>query len=164
MEKDTQIFLESMITGRVVIDQPELRLKRVWERKGAKKPITWGNLQEIFYDPGVEYMIRQGMLYIDSKEARIELGLEAEEKDTKKSEVKKVVKLDDTYAKRLMGAMPFIEFKTAIKELTYEQLEALVQYAIQNECLDLDKCELLKELTQYDIVKAVQLERQAKEA
>lgn len=160
MEKDTQIFLESMITGRVVVEQPELRLKRVWEKKGARKPITWANLQEIFYDPGVEYMIQQGMLYIDNKEARIELGLEATE-DT--PEIQTIMKVDDTYMKRLMGAMPFSEFKLALKKMTHEQIEALVQYAIQNECLDLDKCEELKKITDYDIVRAVQLERQAKE-
>lgn len=160
MEKDTKIILENMINARVGINNPELKVKRTWEKKGAKKPITWETLQELFYDPGVEYMLEQGILYVDNEEARIALGLQPSEDNPEATTVRK---MDEAYLKRLMGAMPFDEFKIELANLTHEQIEMLVQYAIANECLDLSKTDELKKITGYDVVRAVQLNRQDKE-
>ena len=76
MTDDTKIMLINMTTGSLSVNIPDLRYKRRWEKKGAKKPMPWGVLKEAIYDPGFEYMIQQGMLFIDDKDARIELELE----------------------------------------------------------------------------------------
>jgi hypothetical protein len=56
-------------------------VKKVWQKKGAKLPISKDLLRENFYDSGVEGMFRKGILYMDDMDFKIELGLE--EPDTK---------------------------------------------------------------------------------
>ena len=60
--ENKKVMLINMVNRRVGIDVPDLRLSRVWERKGAKKPIDLDVLKEAFYDPGVEYLLREGIL------------------------------------------------------------------------------------------------------
>ena len=59
MTDDTKIMLVNMTTGSLSVNIPDLRYKRRWEKKGAKKPMPWGVLKEAIYDPGFEYMIQQ---------------------------------------------------------------------------------------------------------
>ena len=101
-------------------------------------------------------MILQGMLYIDNKDARVELGLETAAES-------EIVCLDDAQLKRMATVMPLMDFKIEVKKLPYEQLQNLVSYMIANECADVSKAEILKELVDIDIIKAIQLNRQDKE-
>ena len=156
MTDDTKIMLTNMTNGSVSVNIPDLRYKRRWEKKGAKKPMSWDVLKEAIYDPGFEYMILQGILYIDNKDARVELGLETATES-------EIVCLDDAQLKRMATVMPLMDFKIEVKKLPYEQLQNLVSYMIANECADVSKAEILKELVGIDIIKAIQLNRQDKE-
>ena len=69
--EDKQVVLISTINAYVGIDVPDLHLKRLWERKGAKKTIPMSVLREAFYDPSVEYLLRQGILYIEDLDVKI---------------------------------------------------------------------------------------------
>lgn len=158
MLDDTKIMLVNMTTGSLSVNIPDLRYKRRWEKKGAKKPMPWSVLKEAIYDTGFEYMIMQGMLFIDNKEARVELGLEEES-----SKESSIVCLTDVQLKRMATVMPFVEFKAQVKDLPYEQIQNLVSYMIENECADVAKAEVLKKLVGTDIIKAIQLNRQDKE-
>ena len=160
MDKDTKIKIKSMTNGRCGINIPELRLKRTWEKKGAIKEIDFDTLSQAIYYPGVEYMFKEGILYIDDMEAKIALGLEEEGQ----TEPKNIIILTDAQKDRYLGNLPFAEFKVAVSKLGWEQLQDLVDYAIQKEYTNIDKCEFLKELTQIDIIRAVQLNRQQQEA
>ena len=60
-----KIAITSQVNGRVGINVPEMRFKKTWEKKGQKVLVDAEILEEIFYDPGVEYMFRQGILYIE---------------------------------------------------------------------------------------------------
>jgi len=77
--ENKQVELISMVDAYVGIDVPDLHLKRLWERKGAKKKIPFEVLKEAIYDPSVDYLLRQGILYIEDLDVKIELGLEDEE-------------------------------------------------------------------------------------
>lgn len=157
--ENKQVMITNTIKSRVGINVPDLHLKRVWEKKGVKKPIDFETLQQAFYDPSVEYLLREGILYIDDMEVKIALGLEEED-----AESPAIVILSDNDLKRYLTAMPTFEFKEKIKTLGREQIQALVDYAIENELTPYDKCEILKEITQTDIIRAVQLNRDDKEA
>lgn len=157
--ENKQVMITNTIKSRVGINVPDLHLKRVWEKKGVKKPIDFETLQQAFYDPSVEYLLREGILYIDDMEVKIALGLEEED-----AESPTIVILSDNDLKRYLTAMPTFEFKEKIKTLGREQIQALVDYAIENELTPYDKCEILKEITQTDIIRAVQLNRDDKEA
>ena len=157
--ENKQVMITNTIKARVGINVPDLLLKRVWEKKGVKKPVEFNLLQQAFYDPSVEYLFREGILYIDDMEVKIALGLEHEG-----AEAPNIVVLSDNELNRYLTVMPAFEFKEKVKALGREQLQALVDYAIENELTPYDKCEFLKEITQTDIIRAVQLNRDNKEA
>lgn len=157
--ENRQVMITNTIKSRVGINIPDLLLKRVWEKKGVKKPIEFNILQQAFYDPSVEYLFREGILYIDDMDVKIALGLEEEGAETPS-----IVILNDSDLRRYLTAMPLFDFKQKIQTLGREQIQALVDYAIENELTPYDKCEILKEITQTDIIRAVQLNRDNKEA
>lgn len=149
--ENKKVILINTIKGRVGINVPDLNLRRVWEKKGAKKPIDFNVLKEAIYDSSVEYLLKQGILYIEDMDVKIALGLEEE------GEAPKITILTDADLHRYFTAMPLFEFKQKIMELGKEQVQSLVSYAIENELTDYQKSEALKALTQVDIIKAVQL-------
>lgn len=160
MEKDRKVTLVNMTNGQVSINLPELRINKNWSKKDSKNTMEFDQLEQAFYEPGVEYMLKQGMLWVDDKEVRIALGLESAEEGVEPD----FVILDDKQRERYLKIMPFYDFKENVKKLGWEQLQALTDYAVEHEIIDMDKCALLKELTQVDIVRAIQLKRDAKEA
>lgn len=160
--ENKQVTLVSTINSYVGIDVPDLHLKRLWERKGAKKNIPFDVLQEAFYDPSVEYLLRQGILYIEDLDVKIALGLEEESAKEDKSQLKIQI-LKDEDIQRLLTVVPMYDFKEKIQALSKEQIQAVVDYAITNEITAYDKCDFLKEYTGIDIIRTVQLNRSEKE-
>lgn len=153
--ENKQVTLTNTIKSRVGINVPELLLKRTWEKKGVKRTIDFNTLREAFYYPSVEYLLREGILYIDDMEVKIELGLEEPETTSPTA----IVVLSENDMHRYMTAMPAFEFKEKVKTLGKEQLQALVDFAIEKELTSYDKCEVLKQMTETDIISAVQLNR-----
>ena len=160
--ENKQVTLVSTIDAYVGIDVPDLHLKRLWERKGAKKTIPLDVLREAFYDPSVEYLLRQGILYIDDLDVKIDLGLEDESAREPGAKLNVVVLKDDEI-NRLLTVVPIYEFKNKIKELPKEQVQNIVDYAVTHEITNFEKCEFLKELTGFDVLRTVQLNHEAKE-
>ena len=152
---ETKVKVKSLISSRVLISIPEIRLKRVWEKKGAVKTIPFEQLEEAMYEPGVEALFREGALGIDDMEVKIALGLE--EEGTK--EPTNIIALDDAQRERYLKNMPMVDFKQKVKELPQEQLIELANYAIEKEIADFDKSELLLKLTDIDILSAIKLNR-----
>lgn len=153
--ENKKVMIKNMTNGRVVIKVPDLNLKRIWERKNAVKPVDFEILQQAFYDEGVEYLFKEGMLYITDEKIRVELGLEDEEN--------KIIILDDNMKKRYLTVLPVNELKEKLKELTKEQILELADYAINNEIVNMEVRDLLKEYTGIDIIRAIELNRQMKE-
>ncbi len=155
---ERQIDVKSVVRGRICVVLPDSNFRRVWERKGTVKKVPFEILREGMYDQGVEYMFSQGMLEIMDKQARIDLGLEDEETETSIVKV-----LTDTQRKRLLTTAPLPELKNTLEELSREQIEELVDYAIDEELVDLKRVDILKKYTQKDIMKAVMLKRDNEE-
>ena len=64
---------------------------------------------------------------------------------------------------RLVKAATIEEFKATLSEITKEQALALVDMAIKEKSISMDKLMALKEKTGIDVVKAIELERQNEE-
>lgn len=160
--ENKQVVLESTVDAYIGINLPDLRLKRLWERKGAKKTIPFEVLQEAIYDPSVEYLLKQGMLYINDLETKIALGLEEESAREPNAHLNIQV-LKNEEINRLLTVMPFYDFKQKVEELPKEQIQNVVDYAIKNEITNFEKSEFLKQLTGFDIIKTVQLNQTEKE-
>ena len=132
---EERVKVVNLVSSRVNIDLPEVRLKRIWEKKGAVKTIPFEQLEEAMYNPGVEALFREGMLGIEDLEIKKKLGLEPEDA----TEPVNIITLDDTQRKRYLTVMPLHEFKEEIKKLPIEQINELAAYAIEHEILDYDK-------------------------
>lgn len=152
MDMNKKIMVKSHSNATVVFHLPDLGFTRTFEKKGAVKPIPFDVLAQSMYDNGAEAMFKLGILTIEDKEARIELGLEEE-----------VFMIDDAQKKRLLTIAPLHDLKETCKKMNEQQLLDLVYFAIDNELGNFDKASFLKEITSIDIIKAIELNKAAKE-
>lgn len=157
---EEKVVVKSTVNGRVGITLPDYRFKQEWNRKGAKANIDKQILNDIMFEPGVDYMFKTGILYIENMETKKELGLEPQ--DAKEPE--NIIVLDENQMKRQLSLVPFHEFKTTMEKLSKEQRMNLVQFAVQQEILpSMEKTDLLQKATGVDIVSAIRLNRANKE-
>ena len=156
---EDKVKVVNLISSRVNISVPDVRLNRIWEKKGAVKVVPFDQLQEAIYDPGVEALFTEGILGIEDLEVKKKLGLEPEDTE----EPVNIIVLNDQQRKRYLTVMPFGEFKDKVKELSVEQVRELAQYAIDNEIADFDKAEVIKKITGTDIIGSIQMNKQDKE-
>ena len=156
---EEKVKVVNLISSRVNIDLPEMRLNRIWEKKGAVKAIPFNQLEEALYNPGVEALFREGVLGIEDLEIKKKLGLEPEDAEQPVN----IIILDDTQRKRYLKVLPLHEFKEKIKTLPIEQIKELAQFAIDNEIVDFDKAEIIKKITGTDIIGTIQMNKADKE-
>jgi len=154
---DKKVKVVSLVSHRVILTVPDLRLRRVWEKKGATALIPFEQLEEAMYSPGVEALFRNGTLGIDDMEVKIALGLEPEDAKTPVN----IIILNDDQRKRYLTVMPLHEFKEKLAELPREQITELAAYAIENKIMDYDKSEEIKKYVDVDIMTAIKLNRDA---
>lgn len=154
-----RIEVENLTNGIISIEIPDILLKVEWAKKGTKRKIEFGKLQQALYDSGTEYMFKNGMLYIEDLDAKKALELEPFEAEVPEN----IIVLNDGQRKRLLTTAPIEELKKTLKELNKEQVNELIVYAINNEITDINRCEILKEFSGKDVIRAIQLNRQDKE-
>ena len=152
---EEKVKIVNLISSRVNIDLPEMRLNRIWEKKGAVKAIPFNQLEEALYNPGVEALFREGILGIEDLEIKKKLGLEPEDAERPVN----IIILDDTQRKRYLKVLPLHEFKEKIQELPIEQIKELARFAIENEIVDFDKAEIIKKITGTDIIGTIQMNK-----
>ena len=154
-----KVIVTSMVNGLVSINRPEHRLVKVWPQKGTKLPVEKDALREAIYEPGVEYMFKNGMLYIDDMDFKIELGLEEEGAKVPTA----IVPVDEKYLERLLKRVPVFEMKAAIKAMNGEQRHALIDYAAEQTDIQMDRVSAIKEITGTDLFKVIELKKQREE-
>lgn len=152
---ENKVKVVNLISSRVNINIPDIRLNRIWERKGAVKVIPFDQLEEAMYNPGVEALFREGILGIDDLEIKKALGLEPDDA----TEPVNIIVLNDNQRKRYLTVMPTSEFKAKVKELPIEQVRELAKYAIDNEIAAFDKAEIIKKMIGTDIIGTIQLNK-----
>lgn len=69
-ENTEKVVVRSTVNAKVSINQPAYRFKQEWNRKGAKAMIDKQTLEEIMFEPGVDYMFKSGILYIDDMDTK----------------------------------------------------------------------------------------------
>lgn len=154
-----KVKLTSQTRGPVSVRIPDLHFAREWPNKGSSVKVDEETLEEMMYDPGFKYMIDTGLLYIEDMEVKKELGIEPEDA----TEPVNIILLSDADMRRMMTAMPMFEFTNKLKELNYEQLLNLADFAIKNEMGDYQKCDAIKTACGKDILTAIRLNREDKE-
>lgn len=141
----------------VLIQLPDIKFRRTWQKDSSIK-VDIEVLREAIYDVGFKAFIDEGVLFIEEKEIRVELGLEEED-----SEKPFITILKPAQMTRLIKAASIEEFKTTLSEITKEQALTLVDMAIKDKTISMDKLMALKDKTGIDAVKAIELERQNEE-
>lgn len=148
-----KVMVTSMVGGTISAASLE---HRVWNKKGQKLPVSKDVLREAIYEPGIEYMFKKGILYIDDMEMKIELGLEAPG-TTAPTEV---LPVDDKYLNRVLKLMPISEMKAAIDKMSIVQKQELIDYASKQNDIQLDRLAIVSDKCNVDILKTIELNRQ----
>ena len=154
-----RVMVTSMVSGRIGLVLPRLHINKVWPKKNTKLPIEKDVLREAIYEPGVEYMFKQGLLYIDDMDFKIELGLE--EEGTKAPT--NVIPMDEKYMNRVLKLMPIAEMKKAISAMNDNQKRELIDFASEQNDISFDRMDVIKKLTGIDVVKVIELKRSKEE-
>jgi hypothetical protein len=154
-----RVMVTSMVSGRIGLVLPRLHINKVWPKKNTKLPVEKEVLREAIYEPGVEYMFKQGLLYIDDMDFKIELGLE--EEGTKAPT--NVIPMDEKYMSRVLKLMPIAEMKKAISAMNDNQKRELIDFASEQNDISFDRMDVIKKLTGIDVVKVIELKRSKEE-
>lgn len=156
---ESKVLVISMASATVVINLPDHHFRHVWPQKGAKALIDKDLLREAIYEPSVEYLLKNGMLYIDDLEFKRELGLEPYD-----AEAATIVALDEKYLVRLLKTMPTFELTKALQGLTHEQRQEFIVYAVDhyNE-LQMDRIGIINKECNVDLLKMIQLRKAEQE-
>ena len=150
-----RVMVTSMVSGRIGLVLPRLHINKVWPKKNTKLPVEKDVLREAIYEPGVEYMFKQGLLYIDDMDFKIELGLEEEGTKTPTN----VIPMDEKYMNRILKLMPIAEMKKAISAMNDNQKRELIDFASEQNDISFDRMDVIKKLTGIDVVKVIELKR-----
>lgn len=151
-----RVIVTSMVNGNVGLTLPHLRLNKTWPKKGTKLPVEKEILREAIFDPGVEYMFKNGILYIEDMAFKIELGLEPEGAEAPTE----IIPVDEKYLERILKRMPVAEMKQVIKGMNETQRREVVDYATAQNDIQLDRLNALKDITGIDLFKVIELKNQ----
>lgn len=149
-----KVIVTSMVGGNIGITLPHIRFNKTWPRKGTKLAIEKDILREAIYEPGVEYLFKQGILYIDDLSFKIELGLEPEGVETPTH-----VAVDEKYMTRVLKVMPVGEMKKAISEMNEIQRQEFVDFASSQNDISLERIKVIDQVTGANILKIIELKR-----
>ncbi len=145
------VKITNMVNNSVSVAIPELNFKRTWPRKGSVISIDLDKLREMQYDPGFEYMLREGILYIEDMNAKKELGLEPEDASAPEN----IVVLTEKQQREYMTELEQKDFEEKVSKLSLEQVQSLADYAVNNKLSDMDKCNFLKKLCGRDVIQSI---------
>lgn len=150
MEANKKVKVQSTVNASVVVDVPAIHFRKVWPRKGFSTTLTYEQLEQAVYEPGAEYLFRNGILYIDNMDVKKALGLEPEEATEKNPTIKV---LSEAEKKNVVQKMSLEELKDLLRTLPREQKIDLANYAAENDINSMDKAELLKKESGVDVMK-----------
>lgn len=159
MTEIRKVKVKSGIKGRVGVNLPDLRFKRIWPKMDSSIEVDYKILEEALFDDGFARMIKDGVLIIDDPQARISLGLESSGAERRVAKVT----LNEMQMLKLLKVDTFDEFKIVVDKMSRAQIETLCDLAIEKNVYDFDKTDYLKNKVGIDIRRTIELNRQDKE-
>ena len=75
------------------------------------------------------------------------------------TEIAKAAGVDEKYLERVLKRMPVAEMKMVIKNMNSTQKQELIDYACEQNDIQLDRINAIKELTGTDLFKVIELKR-----
>ena len=154
------VKLRNTTAQTVTIYSPAYNVKRTFPGKGAVQVLPFDTVEQLLWDNGFQYMIKTGMLYIDDMQTKIDLGLE--NPDAKVPTNIKVLTPEQMLT--LLKVRTVEEFKKEVDTISVEQCNEIVKYAVENNLIDNDKVNYLKERTGKDVIAMIARKRLEAEA
>jgi hypothetical protein len=148
---ENMVNIKSTVKALVSINVPTLNLRRSWPKKGAVQKIPFDVLEQAYFEPGVEYLFKTGVLYIEDMAVKQALGLEAPDAE----EPTAIIDLTEEFMKKLLTGTALKDFREEVEKLSHEQIKELVNYAVEIGVTDYHRCKILQDKTGFDVMKAV---------
>ena len=149
-ENNRKIVVKSMVNYTVGLTIPDLRFKREFSKEGETKLIDFDVLSEGITSLGVKTLFDEGILYIENKQDRIDLGIEDE------NEPEKFKILNRGQILKLLKVDPISKLQEILEVLPREQINRIAEVAIEEKFTDFDKCNLIKKSCGIDVISSVQ--------
>ena len=145
-----KVTVKSMVNYSVGLNIPDLRFKRDFTKEGETKAINFDTLFEGVTSLGVRTLFDEGILYIDNKQDRIDLGLEEEGQPERfrilnRGQILKLLKVD-----------PVSKLQETLETLPREQINRIAEVAIEEKFTDFEKCNVIKKFCGIDVISSVQ--------
>lgn len=149
MENKELITVTSNSDSTIVINLPELNMRRTWKKRGQQYVFNRNDLLMAYYDPSVEYLFKNGILSTKDKSFLVEVGMISDE------EVE-LFELDEKLMKRMLRLMPLQEFKQTLVKMSHSQIDDFVEYAVEHyDELQMDRIDILSKVSRRDILKTI---------
>ena len=120
-----------------------------------KIPVEKEKLMEMQYDSGFDYMLRQGILYIEDMAIKKELGLEPDDAVAPTN----VLVFNTAESMDNILKQPLWRFKQEIGKYSIDQCKNLADYMLENKLFDYEKCQIVKEITGIDVMKTYEFNK-----
>ena len=158
---DRMVIVKSAVNATVSIVNPQYGINKRWSRPGQPMGIPFEQLEQCLWENGIRRMFDSGILYIESMKDKIDLGLEPA--DAK--EPVNIIVLTEKDMDYLLKEAPLDEFKKKLCAVPQMQVDNLIEYAVHNELVDMDKVNFIKVLTKgKDILTGIKKKRDVEEA
>lgn len=154
------VIVKSAVNATVSIVNPQYGLNIRWRAIGQPMRVPFDALEQALWEQGVRRMFDSGILYIDSMQDKIDLGLEPADA----TEPVNIIVFSESDMAKLMQEAPFDEFKKKMLQVPRMQVDNLIEYAIHNEIVDMAKIDFLKKLTGQDVLAGIKRKRDMREA
>lgn len=149
--ENKMVLVKNNYDSQVGVVDPFTSLKLRWMKRGQSLPIAFDTLKQLVYQDGFKRMLEQGILYIEDMEIKKALALEPDEA-TKPTNL---ISLSELEIKNLLTKAPIDVFKRELSRLPDTQIDSIIDYAIKNEIVNVEKCKVLKDITHRDIMVAI---------
>jgi hypothetical protein len=147
---ENMVNIKSTVKALVSINVPTLNLRRSWPKKGAVQKIPFDVLEQAYFEPGVEYLFKTGVLYIEDMAVKQALGLEAPDAEKPTA----IIDLTEEFMKKLLTGTALKDFREEVEKLSHEQIKELVNYAVEIGVTDYHRCKILQDKTGFDVMRA----------
>lgn len=150
MDDNTKVIVKNTTKHPVTVILPDIRFQKVWP-KDSEFAVKMEVLKEAVFDTGFQVFLEQGILYIPSKEARIELGLEEE------NAVETIKYLNKNQILKTLKSDTIKEFEDLMSKIPSELQKTIADIAIDENYIDIEKAKVIKAKTGIDVIQAIQL-------
>ena len=153
------VKVRSASDSSLVLYAPEIRLSKIWTKRGMTHPIDREILIQAYFSTCLESLMRKGLLIVEDKQFLIDVGLITEE-----TEELPTIELTPVLMKRIISLMPLVEVKEILKKLSKDQVVELADYAVKNFAeLKMDRIDIISKISGKNILKAIELNKSQEE-